>query len=404
MNSFYDDNTIIIDPYYSSEAAYAVDFDYDLLGNPVAWNKRFLKAPLSMIRIYSEKYSWLITCCIFACLLITLCILKLVKGFPIILRVLWIAHKKRSELVAEMRVWEKRKRFMQRDDPDRYAAVYCRALANRLGVATRSHPVPTNLADYEAVRFVFPHHWLMDKTHQALQKVELDPSWNELVEGELEDTLKIAMKQKRLVEREPLSIVGRLIAKHMLAKGEDKSRDQSQFTREMLLLQGWEALYRERVKLATEENYYWWKSQDKRLPVEAREMVQHLQPIVTKTRQQKSLSGHDQVEALEQVKRDFQRLPHADLKAEVPGKRGKTTRASTPKIEISPPEFHRRERLMSRELDESIMLREILGMEHQHRLRLRRSRRRSSTRRSRRRTSKALTPPQSRLGKWDGGV
>lgn len=386
--TIHDAHENVIDPYYDTRT-YAIDFDYDLLGRPIAWDPLLSAVQLSCIRGFCERYSWSISGCILGLAILIPLLLETLKKLPWIFLQLCAQWMVRKELKREQRIWEQRKRFMQPEDHDRYAAVYCRLVSSQLGVTDWRHPIPRDLIDYEAVRFVFQQPWLIEKTHKALQTASVDPSVEQLVEGELEDALKLAEKQRRLAKRKQLSIPGKIRARHMLAKGEDKSQTGSEMSAEMLLLQGWMELYKARVQWARKENYAWWLSQGRTLPVEAYEAVQRLRPLVGKDKKVKAGFGDQLVEIGEDLVQAFTRLPHQEIIEGISSKRKTGAKRSTPTIEISPPEYHRTERLLSQqqESNEAMMLREILGMEHLHRVRLRRPRRHSSVyQRSRRKT------------------
>ncbi|KAF5401754.1 hypothetical protein PHET_05036 [Paragonimus heterotremus] len=368
MPSFYCDKDTVIDPAYVDLSTFSKHYDYDLLGRSVHWKKWFWKDMLHYFRLFLDDYPGLITACTFGCIFVLLTIFAATEQCAQVVRYIFNSWYADRELKYEQKQLEERKKYMQRKDHDRFAAVHCRATANKLGVASVMQPTPRDLPDFEAVRFVFPQPWLVEKNHKALKKVEFDPIWDELVEGELEDALTLAMREKRLITRQPLSLPARIMAKQVLAKGEEKLPSKPIITPEMRLVQGWEELYRQRIREATKENYRWWRTQDKTLPVEARETTEKLQPIVAQVRKTATVTSQPEEDQLP----DLKRLPHDGVHAD--GTRPPKDEALVlsgirggPEI-ISHPA----------DLDESAMLRELEEIEQAQVARVKRTSRQKS--------------------------
>ncbi|KER22037.1 hypothetical protein T265_09789 [Opisthorchis viverrini] len=373
------DEEIIIDPTYGDRWTYAQYFDYDLRGRPLGFVPK-IKKPNDFH--YLAQIDKTDTALFVVGVILATFVLPMVWSYLCILKVyLFNRIRTRWQMEREKRACVTRKNFLQPDDPDQYAAIFCRSLFNRLDAATSGKQIPKDLADYEAIRFaVHQPKWLVNKMQEALQKAEHGYTINEVVSGELDDMLKLALKQKCIKTRKPLSLPGKLMARYMLAKGESRSQKDSRLTPEMLLLLGWQRLYRRHVHDANEENYAWWLSQMKTLPLESREVLERLQTIVDKQRKHRRFLGTKHLEELDPSSTDGSSLPREAKKPEIIEPTRKRPKRSTPKIEISPPELHRNERLISGKQDpeEAMMLREILGMEHLRHIRLRRVRQRRS--------------------------
>ncbi|TGZ74225.1 hypothetical protein CRM22_001053 [Opisthorchis felineus] len=370
---------IIIDPTYEDRWTYAQYFDYDLRGRPLGFIQRL--QVYQTFRYLNEIDRTDKALFVVGVILATF-VLPIIWSYLCELKVyLFNRIRTKWQMEREKRACSTQKNFLQPDDPDQYAAIFCRYVFNRLDAAAVGKQIPKDLADYEAIRFAVQQpKSLVNKMDEALQKAEHGFTENQIVSGELDDMLELALKQKRIKTRKPLSLTGKLMARYRLAKGEGRSQRDHKLTPEMLMLLGWQRLYRRHVRDANEENYAWWLSQMKTLPVESREVLEHLQTIVDKQRKRQKFLGAKTIEELEPSSTDASSLPQQTKKPEIIEPTRRRRKRSTPKIEISPPELHRNERLISEKQDpeEAMMLREILGMEHLRHIRLRRvSRRRS---------------------------
>lgn len=382
MTPFYGENDIIIDPFYENIDEFAVDFDYDLLGRPIKFETRFWNNHLHYVRTFGEAYRWPIVMLTFLLMLIVLVTSSVLKRCARIPRHFINSFYVKQDMKNELRIWEERKKFMQPQDYDRYAAVHCRSAMNTLEVANVWQPIPRTLPDYEAIRFLFSQPWLIEKTHKALKVQDVDPVLDQLVEGELEDALMLALKEKRMFKRKPLSLPARMEAKRMLARGEEKLPSGPILTPEMRLILGWEELYRQRLKEAIQENYRWWLAQDKTLPVEAREVRERLQPIVAQVR--KKRTGASPAES--EIVTDFQRLPH-----EEPAQRVNRRKLSSPqdKPEQDKPVIMTDEvQIISQptDLDESQLLRELEEAEQAQVAKIKRATRRKAGRKEKKKS------------------
>ncbi|KAG5446818.1 hypothetical protein CSKR_113408 [Clonorchis sinensis] len=284
---------VFLDPTYPDVNAFMADYDYDLVGTPLGWWGKITETDLYKMRRFFEDNAWLISFCFLGLMLLLVLLVAIAGGIAKIPSYFTNRWFTKQELKRENIIAEERRKFMQRDDPDRFAAIHCRSATNKLGVGSVNNPVPQDLPDFEAVRFVFTDPRLIEKTHQALKKQKIDPTLDQLVDGELEDALLLALSQKRLEKRKPLSLPARIVAKQMLARGEMKIPTGPIVTPEMKLIQGWEQLYRRQLKEATEENYRWWLAQDRTLPVESREVTEKLQPLVRANRSREKASSKD---------------------------------------------------------------------------------------------------------------
>ncbi|TGZ74224.1 hypothetical protein CRM22_001052 [Opisthorchis felineus] len=362
---------VFLDPTYPDLNEFMVDYDYDLVGTPLGWWRKITDTHLYTMRSFFEDNAWLISFCFLGLVLllvILVAIAGLIAKIPSYFINRWFTMK---ELKRENIIADERRKFMQRDDPDRFAAVYCRSATNKLGVASVHNPVPQDLPDFEAVRFVFTDPRLIEKTHQALKKQKIDPTLDQLVDGELEDALLLALSQKRLEKRKPLSLPARIVAKQMLARGEMKIPTGPIITPEMKLIQGWEQLYRRQLKEATEENYRWWLAQDRTLPVESREVTEKLQPLVRPNRSREKASSKDDESA--RGKSRGTRSPSKKMKSQSEPRKRPT--------EQGPPALHTSAHSMDRQKDpdDSSILREIERIEGHHSEKETRAHRRKSS-------------------------
>ncbi|CAH8629215.1 unnamed protein product [Dicrocoelium dendriticum] len=379
MASFFDVNDVLFDPAYPNAEAYAKDYDYDLLGRPTSWSRRVFDNHLHVLRTFLERNRLLLMGCTLGLLLLILLLMMLMEKCAIILRYFVNMCYERRQLNKEKRIWEERKKYMQPEDPDRYAAVYCRSAANQLQVASVFKPVPIDLPDYEAIRFVFPQPWLMDKTYKALMIQKYEPIQEDLIEGELEDAIKQALAERRLLTRQPLSLPARLMAKQMLAKGEAKLPSGPIITPEMKLIHGWEELYRRHKKEAVMENYRWWMAQDKTLPVEAREVTEKLQPVLAHVRKPPRKPNQPDPEKVQSL----ERLPHTESPLDEKNRR-RSSKDSGTKVRHSRKRFIANAQIITQQddVDESAFVQELEGVELAQVARIRRAgHRRSATRR-----------------------
>ncbi|KAA0190334.1 hypothetical protein FBUS_11235 [Fasciolopsis buskii] len=317
MSAFYTHDELVIDPHYGNSLAYAEYFDYDLLGKPVIWYRRVMQNPLLYLRRFFTEFRWHIMVGILCFIILTYLIIYLSDSFKSLLLFVanWI-HTKRK-LNAEKRDYEKHKKFLAWDDPDKYAMVYCQGAASRHGVCPMFDPIPKDLPDYEAVRFVFHEPWLINKTHRVLSKKPSTEFWGELVEGELEDAIQLATAEKRLRTRKPLSLVGKIAARRLLAQGERPVVPRiPTLSPEMKLILGWEQLYRQRVQESVEESYRWWTEQDKVLPVESREVTRKLKPILAKVAEEKKKKSPEGISP--ELFKEIQEITRDAYRASIP--------------------------------------------------------------------------------------
>ncbi|KAG5446817.1 hypothetical protein CSKR_113409 [Clonorchis sinensis] len=374
------DEEIIIDPTYGDRWTYAQYFDYDLRGRPLGFIHR-LQGRQSYR--YLSEIDKTYTALFVVGVILATTVLPMIWSYLCILKVyLFNRIRTKWQMEREKRACATHKNFLQPDDPDEYAAIFCRSVFNRLHASPAGKQIPKDLADYEAIRFAVQRpNWLVNKMEEAVHRAEYGFTKNQVVSGELDDMLKLAVKQKRIKTRKPLSLAGKLRARYMLARGEGRSQKDHRLTPEMLMLLGWQHLYRRHVRDANEENYAWWLNQMKTLPVESREVLERLQTIVDKQRKRRKFRGAKTFEELDPSSTDASSLPREIKKPEIIEPTRRRHKRSTPKIEISPPELHRNERLISEKQnpEEAMMLREILGMEHLRHVRLRRVRRRRSS-------------------------
>ncbi|TPP59615.1 hypothetical protein FGIG_10228, partial [Fasciola gigantica] len=292
-------------------------FDYDLLGRPVIWYWRVLQNPVLYVRRFLVESRWHIMALVISMIILVFlvlylydCVKSLVHFVVNFIHAKWKLNAERSE-------FEKHKKFLAREDPDKYAVIYCQAAASRHGVCPIFDPVPKDLPDYEAVRFVFQEPWLIDKTHRVLQKTPSTEFWGELVDGELEDAIQLATAEKRLRKRKPLPLAARIAAQQLLAKGEGPVLPKRpSLSPEMKLILGWEQLYKERVQESVEESYRWWVEQDKVLPVESQEVTRKLKPVLIKVAEEKKKKSPDGISP--ELFREMQETARSAFRQSVP--------------------------------------------------------------------------------------
>ncbi|CAL8109031.1 unnamed protein product [Calicophoron daubneyi] len=273
---------LIFDPSYPSLEAYSEYYDYDLLGRPVNFWIRLVRDPVKHLQYFCKTYSW------YTSAVIILAVLLLIITFPLVRMCAavkkWVINSIAiaKNLKAADKIEENRKRHFLPEDLDRHALVLCQAASSRHGIGSVGEWIPADLPDYEAVRFVYQEPWLMEQTHKGLRDKEITPGFEGMLEGELEDALRIAAERSLLKTRRPLPPALMKERKRMLEEAEKPPKASPPPPEKKVY--GWEELYKERKDASMEETYRWWMTQRRRLPVEAEEVRDTLGQILGKSR------------------------------------------------------------------------------------------------------------------------
>ncbi|KAF7249905.1 hypothetical protein EG68_09098 [Paragonimus skrjabini miyazakii] len=166
-------SSLIIDPVYDSEQAFAKEFDYDLLGRPMSWTSRFWKNPLMSLRYTLETYPNEI-------LFFTILIFLVIFFIPFAIKRLQRVHhtlKLIKRLVNEVKQLDRLDKLIQEErfkmEPDMADAIAQAAIRTYTGfigltTGTDKRPIPLNGEEFEVVRFVLDSEWVKTKAQKRL--------------------------------------------------------------------------------------------------------------------------------------------------------------------------------------------------------------------------------------------